>query len=325
MIPREYVLITIKAPSEVQELLIGALDDLGCLGYEQTNTELCASILKRHWSEEKAELLRSFFKNLRAEGIISASDLSLMMAFSIATVFEEDWNSAWERSIEPIRVSPHIVVTPSWKRDQVSEYISPHIVVTPSWKRDQVSEYNKSILVTIDPKMAFGTGYHETTRLMLRLIEKHLKPGYVILDVGTGTGILAIAAVKLGASRALGVDVDESACENAREMAVLNGVENRFEIRCGPLEVVPERGFDMILVNITLNVIKGIIAQLALKLNPGGKLILSGFYKDDKQVVLDELTRLETCDDVRLYLVDELTEVENDGIDEWIALAIEKR
>jgi len=306
MIPREYVLITIKAPSEVQELLIGALDDLGCLGYEQTNTELCASILKRHWSEEKAELLRSFFKNLRAEGIISASDLSLMMAFSIATVFEEDWNSAWERSIEPIRVSPHIVVT-------------------PSWKRDQVSEYNKSILVTIDPKMAFGTGYHETTRLMLRLIEKHLKPGYVILDVGTGTGILAIAALKLGASRALGVDVDESACENAREMAVLNGVENRFEIRCGPLEVVPERGFDMILVNITLNVIKGIIAQLALKLNPGGKLILSGFYKDDKQVVLDELTRLETCDDVRLYLVDELTEVENDGIDEWIALAIEKR
>lgn len=306
MIPREYVLITIKAPSEVQELLIGALDDLGCLGYEQTNTELCASILKRHWSEEKAELLCSFFKNLRAEGIISASDLSLMMAFSIATVFEEDWNSAWERSIEPIRVSPHIVVT-------------------PSWKRDQVSEYNKSILVTIDPKMAFGTGYHETTRLMLRLIEKHLKPGYVILDVGTGTGILAIAALKLGASRALGVDVDESACENAREMAVLNGVENRFEIRCGPLEVVPERGFDMILVNITLNVIKGIIAQLALKLNPGGKLILSGFYKDDKQVVVDELTRLETCEDVRLYLVDELTEVENDGIDEWIALAIEKR
>jgi len=160
---------------------------------------------------------------------------------------------------------------------------------------------------------------------MLRLIEKHLKPGYVILDVGTGTGILAIAALKLGASRALGVDVDESACENAREMAVLNGVENRFEIRCGPLEVVPERGFDMILVNITLNVIKGIIAQLALKLNPGGKLILSGFYKDDKQVVVDELTRLETCEDVRLYLVDELTEVENDGIDEWIALAIEKR
>ncbi|MGB9772889.1 MAG: 50S ribosomal protein L11 methyltransferase [Bacteroidota bacterium] len=303
---REYVLITIKAPSEVQELLIGALDDLGCLGYEQTDTELCASILKGHWSKEKAELLRSFFKNLRAEGIISSSDLSLMMSFSIATVFEEDWNSAWERSIEPIRVSPHIVIT-------------------PSWKRDQVLEYEGSVVVTIDPKMAFGTGYHETTRLMLRLIEKHLRPGYVILDVGTGSGILAIAALKLGASHALGVDVDEGACENAQEMAVLNGVENRFQVRCGSLEIVPERGFDLILVNITLNVIKAIIGQLALRLNPGGKLILSGFYKDDKQVVVNELARLETSEDIQLCLVDELTEVENDGINGWIALVIEKR
>ena len=119
------------------------------------------------------------------------------------SVAEKNWNSAWEETIRPIRVSERIVVAPTWH---------------------PFNGGPGDIVLTIDPKMSFGTGYHESTRLLLGLMERHLRIGARVLDAGTGTGILAIAALKLGAASAIAFDIDEWSFVNAVDNTRLNGV-----------------------------------------------------------------------------------------------------
>ncbi|MGB5288090.1 MAG: 50S ribosomal protein L11 methyltransferase, partial [Ignavibacteriaceae bacterium] len=138
----------------------------------------------------------------------------------------KNWNELWETSREVIRVTDRIVIKPTFK---------PY---TPK---------ENEIVLTIDPKMSFGTGEHQSTKLILRLLEKYVKKGLKVLDVGSGTGILAIAAVKFGAAKAVAVDFDEVCLENCRENCLLNQVSDSVQILTGEIDNVKENDFDLIL------------------------------------------------------------------------------
>jgi ribosomal protein L11 methyltransferase len=157
--------------------------------------------------------------------------------------------------------------------------------------------------------MSFGTGYHETTRLMLGLLERHITSGARVLDAGTGTGVLAIAALKLGASSALGFDIDEWSYANALENARLNDVSGLFTVRQCDLPSVTESGFDLIAANIQKNVIEEMLPGLISRLAPGGTLLASGLLAGDRDAMVATLMR------AGLALEDERRE------GEWIAFA----
>ena len=186
-------------------------------------------------STTKEEDILNSLKKLHSEKIIES--------FSIKKELLEDknWNAIWEKSREVIRVSDRIVIKPTFK---------------------EFSAQPNEIVLTIDPKMSFGTGEHQTTKLILRLLEKYVKKGMKVLDVGSGTGILAIAAVKLGALKAVAVDFDEICLENCRENCHLNGVENSVEVLTGEIDDVKEDNFDLILANIQKNVLLEIAEKI---------------------------------------------------------------
>ena len=205
---------------------------------------------------------------------------------------DQNWNKLWEKSREVIRVSGRIVIKPTFKK---------------------YSKKANEIVLTIDPKMSFGTGEHQTTKLILRLLEKYIQSGMKVLDVGSGTGIIAIASVKLGAKKAIAVDFDEICLENCRENCVLNGVENLVEVLTGEIHNVKEKDFDLILANIQKNVLLEIAEKIKLKLNKNGVVILSGLLESDKIAIEKKYHSLG--------FTTELIET----MDEWIAVVLMER
>lgn len=184
---------------------------------------------------------------------------------------EEEWAQAWKRHLGPLRVGRRLLVLPTWVRH-----------------RPRPAE----VVVRLDPGMAFGTGHHPTTRMCLALVEELVKPGDEVLDVGTGSGILSIAAVLLGARRALGLDVDAVAVEAARRNARDNGVGDRFLALRGSLSHPEARpsSFDLALANISARVVIQLAPELAAALKPGGLLVASGVLTDRAAQVEEALT-----------------------------------
>lgn len=283
--PASHVELTILSEPSAFEDYIGILTVEGFEGFWEDGSLLRAYIPAGRWNDERGTSIAAALHR-------SASLRSLAPpTIRTAPVENRNWNEAWEATILPVRVTGRIIIAPTWH---------------------PVAAAHGDIVLTIDPKMSFGTGYHETTRLMLRLIERHVQAGDVLLDVGSGTGVLAIAALKLGAARAIGVDNDEWAYANARENAGLNGVTDRLELRKGDLDEVQEREFDLIVANIQRNVIEAMIGGFLSRLKPRGKLLLSGLLEVDREAIV---TRLSAA---RLRLFDEIQE------NEWVALAAER-
>lgn len=182
---------------------------------------------------------------------------------------EEDWANAWKTHYHPFRIGRHLWIQPSWL--EAEEVAAGDIVLT------------------LDPGMAFGTGLHPTTQMCLQALEELVRPGMRVLDVGTGSGILAIAAAKLGATAVLGVDTDRIAVEAAIENARLNGVEGQIRIEQGTLAAVTEQGWDMVVVNILAPVIIELLQTGGLMdyVGEGGRLILSGIIEEQGQGVIE--------------------------------------
>jgi len=204
----------------------------------------------------------------------------------------EDWAEAWKRHYHSLRIGERVMVTPSWEE--------------PSLRPGDV-------LIKLDPGMAFGTGTHPSTQLALRLMERYLRPRSVVLDVGTGSGILAIAAVKMGATRVIATDIDPEAVRTAEENARLNEVRNQITLL---VESVMDSGrYELVLANILADVIADLLLHegLAERVADDGVLILSGIIKQRRDVV--DLALRATGMDV-------IDSVE-DG--DWIALAVKKQ
>ena len=179
---------------------------------------------------------------------------------------DEDWARRWKEGLAARRVTPRLVVKPTW-----TEWTAAGETV-----------------LEIDPQMAFGTGEHATTRGCLRLLDAALRPGDRVLDVGSGSGILAIAAVRLGAAEAVAVEPDADANLNARENLARNAVASGVRIveACADAELLRSLGsFDLVLANILSSVIVPLLPALRACLAPGGRLIVSGILRDEADVV----------------------------------------
>ncbi len=187
------------------------------------------------------------------------------LEFIGAEIIEDrDWNAEWEATIDPMQATPELVITPSWKMDDAKALGSKYII-------------------TIDPKMSFGTGHHETTRLCLAASETLDMTGRSVLDIGTGSGVLAIYALLRGATHAIGIDTDSWAIANTLENRELNALsDQQFEVRQGTLDVVREgEMFDVIFANIHRNVLLEVAKQIRSHAATGAHVILSGILVYD--------------------------------------------
>jgi ribosomal protein L11 methyltransferase len=278
--------VEIPAEPRLREHLMAILGQTGFEGFWEDGEILRCYISENRWSPSMFEEVQS------TVSLIARSSSSAIPRIRVTSIPSRNWNEEWEKTISPIQVTDRIVITPTWH---------------------QASAQPGQIVLTIDPKMSFGTGYHETTRLVLRLMERHLRQGAPLLDIGTGTGILAIAGVKLGAGPATAVDVDEWSYDNAIENAVLNGVGDRVRVLLGELAAVPEGAFGTILANIQLNVIEPILGEIRRRLAPGGAAILSGLLVLDEEEISGSLAR------EGLRVRERITE------NEWLAVACDHR
>jgi ribosomal protein L11 methyltransferase len=223
-------------------------------------------------SEDSAEAvtLRAYFE--------AAPDAEKIRAHILRALRLSDVPEAALRRMEPLTIADQDWLA-EWKKDYKPVAIGERLLIVPSWERDKVGETDR-VVVQIDPGMAFGTGTHETTRGCLELLEKHWPPpsgGGALLDVGTGTGILAIAAVKMAAgSRVVGFDIDPEAVAVANENAEINGVAEDIELEVNHLAAYHGQEFDVVLANLTADVIVPLSAEFPQVVKPGGTLIVSG-------------------------------------------------
>ena len=185
--------------------------------------------------------------------------------FSIGVAVQQNWNRLWEKSIKRIEVCDNIVIMPSWKKPL---------------KKDK-----SKIILRIDPKMSFGTGHHETTRLCLRALEKFVTYCDSILDFGAGTGILSVAAIKLGASKSIAIDNDEWTVGNLFENIKINKVQRKVTPIFGGINKVPKTKFHLIIANIDFPTIKKNLSHLLKFLHKNGILILSGLLTSDEKEI----------------------------------------
>ena len=192
--------------------------------------------------------------------------------YELAQVPDKNWNAVWESSFNPVAVDNFCLIRAEF-----------HAVATDQYKH----------VITISPKMAFGTGHHATTFMMLQEMSKTDFKGKKVLDFGCGTGILSIVAAKEGASSVTGVDIQVEAIENSEEHAEMNLVGSVCKFYLGGLEKANEEHYDVILANINRNVILAHINELASLLNPGGYLLISGIMFDDVEVISQALNQ---CD-----------------------------
>jgi ribosomal protein L11 methyltransferase len=218
-------------------------------------------------------IIRAFLPaNDRVEEEISRieSDLWHLQAFDLSPigtlhrrdVEEEDWAHGWKEHFHPLKIG-RVVIKPSWR----------------DWE-----ETADEIVVELDPGMAFGTGLHPTTKLMIEGLQARVRPGMEVLDLGTGSGILAIPAARLGA-RVTALDISDVAVEVARENVAINGVGDRVSVAEGTIEAVAGRQFDLILANIIASVLIDIAPVLAASLRRGGEVLASGIIDERVELV----------------------------------------
>ncbi len=251
---KTYLEISISANKNQQELLIPTMTELGCHGFADTDTELLCYIDKSLWTDKKFEQLKYDMSKLLR--IFSSNSI-----IKFKDIEEENWNEQWEKSIDKLEIGNRIVIKPSWV-----EYTNT----------------DNKIVIQIDPKMSFGTGHHETTKLTLQLLEKYIFDGASVLDIGTGTGILAIAAVKLGAKEALAIDNDEWSILNAKENVVANDLEDKIVVTDTALNFLNEAEYDIITANIMLTTIIEMLPETLKRLSQAGYVIFSGLLLIDE-------------------------------------------
>ncbi len=222
-----------------------------------------------YFYENETDKIDTLRNSLLESKIINPND------FSTEKIENKNWNKEWEDSIEPV-------------------YIRDRIIIFPSWKRNEIENSEDRILIEIDPKMSFGTGHNETTQLVLELMSDNIRGDEEkLLDFGTGTGILTIAGVRLGVNKAVAIDIDDDAIENAREYFHKNSVHERVKLLKSKISELEENSFDIICANIIRSVIIDNIVHINDKLNPGGKLFLSGILLSEDQEILEYLTQHE--------------------------------
>ena len=248
---------------DASDLLADLALEAGFETFEEAENGLKGYVQQSLFDEDA---LRSCIADFPIDGI--------SIIYNVREAEDRDWNEQWEQEgFEPIIIPPLTI------------HDGRHL-----------PEVESEISIEIDAKLAFGTGTHETTRMICKeLISTVPELEEVrVLDCGTGTGILSIAALKLGASEAVGYDIDEWSADNARHNAVINRVDERFTSLLGDASVIDtiEGEFDLVLANINRNILLADMPRFVSKMHSGSKLILSGFYTADSPLLIQKAADL---------------------------------
>jgi ribosomal protein L11 methyltransferase len=250
----ELLFTTLPAEDYQQDLLIDALGRIGFDTFEELDFGFKAYIPSNDFDKEKLDEELSLYQDM------------FSFSYEITLIPQKNWNEVWESNFEPITISDKIFVRATFHLPK------------PEFRYE----------IVIDPKMAFGTGHHQTTSMMLELMLENNFTGKKVLDMGCGTGILAIMASKLGATSITAIDYDLVCYESAVENAQLNHIENITAL-CGSKEAIPNEQFDTILANINRNILLDQMQRYSEVLKPGGEIYFSGFYESpDLGIIRDE-------------------------------------
>jgi ribosomal protein L11 methyltransferase len=250
------------------------------INFENNTTRLFFSDL----SDQKIESIKVELNLLVDSGVIEKFDLN------VAKEEQINWNEEWQKGLKVLKAGTKFAIKPTFVDYEPLE---------------------GEIVIEIDPKMSFGTGEHETTQLILGLLEKYGVNREFVLDAGAGTAILAIGAIKLGSKKAIAFDNDDWCLENGIENVKLNNVQDVVEIRICETKDIPESDFDLIVANIQRDVLMAIAADLEARQKPGGTLILSGLLINDEEIILP------VYESIGYKLIDKA------GKNEWISLVFE--
>ncbi len=253
-VPR-YPTLHVRVPSPRSDEVAATLFALGASGVEERD----ASTLDKSGDASETLLVGHFDDEDRAR----VASAALAWPARLEHVVGDEWKHRWREFFKPTRIGERLVIRPSWEP------------VTPR---------ERDVVLTLDPGQAFGTGTHESTRLVLAEVEASVRGGERVLDAGCGSGILAIAALLLGAKRAVCVDVDPDAIAVTRENAEINGVEGRLEASTKSVASLRAR-FELVLANIENRVLVPMAPALAKRVAPGGLLVLSGLLAEQERDV----------------------------------------
>jgi len=258
MIYTEIAFTVTPANAAVNEILTALTAEIGCDSFNESTTGMNAYIPESDFDKDALDT------------ILASATFEEKVSYEINTIADKNWNEEWEKNyFQPINVDNKCVIHSTFHHDY------PEV------------EYE----IIIDPKMAFGTGHHATTSQMVSAILDIDFAGKSVLDMGCGTGVLAMLAAMKGASPILAIDIDPWSYDNTLENMRINKIEN-IEVKCGDASLLTEGEFDVILANINRNILLNDMATYVARLATGGQLLMSGFYSEDLKLIQDKAEEL---------------------------------
>lgn len=263
----KWLQVTLPVNDAIEGSLINYLFELGCCGCQQLEKTVVAYFSGQIQQQAIHQKIKDYLSDLSCLGFIVPDE-----KIDFHLVENQDWNRIWKQQFQPIKITKRIVVKPSW------------VELPPSVN---------ALIIDIDPKQAFGTGSHATTRMTIQLLEKYLSQNHVVLDVGTGTGILAIAAVKLGAGKVVALDKDRVAAETAKENLQQNATDFNTLLFMGELNALSPSNlsFDLIMANLNKTEIFKLRHGLERILKNSGYLIISGILQEEHSEVQEQFSK----------------------------------
>ncbi len=309
---QDWIEVTVLTSSEATEAVAGflyncdvegvSIEDVADVEFKKENLGFADFINESVLTIEEGAMVKGYFKdsenfmntlNYIKESVDKLGEFGFDKGEGIVTyhkVNEDDWANNWKQYYKPAKVGEHIVVKPTW---------------------EDYEEKPGEVVVELDPGMAFGTGTHETTRMCIKALEKKVKGDTTVFDIGTGSGILSIAAAKLGAKHVVGVDLDPVAVESAKKNLEFNKVNN-IEILYGDLMEVVEGKANIVVANILADIIMFLSEGVRAFIEDEGYFIASGILNAQRDKVADKLKTLN-------FIIEEVME---DG--EWICIIAKK-
>lgn len=255
----ELLFTTIPTEDYQQDMLINNLGEIGFDTFEELEFGFKAYIPADDFNEAVLNEALSAYRDM------------FTFSYEITLIPQKNWNAVWESNFEPIFIKDKIYVRATFHEAR------------PEFAFE----------IVIDPKMAFGTGHHQTTSMMLEMMLENDYSGKNVLDMGCGTGILAIMAAKLGADAITAIDYDPVCYESTIENTQLNHIDN-VKALCGSKEAIPDEQYDTVLANINRNILLDQLQRYSEVLKAGGELYLSGFYESpDLDIITNEARKHE--------------------------------
>ncbi len=286
MVGKKWVELSLPVRDETAEAVSNFLFEQGSCGCFEYEHRLHAYFDSETWHAGVTERLESYVRDLQKMGMAAADP-----DIQVTEVPDTDWNAVWKQNLETIHITHDLIIKPTW----VQFSADPSVTV-----------------IELDPQMAFGSGVHATTQLVLRAMRPYLNHGISLLDVGTGSGILAIAAARLCHCSIVACDIDPVATETAQQNARLNQVHRAIQFFTGTPDALGEIRMDMLLANINRRTLETMIPVIVPLLKNNGVMILSG-------VLTEEIEQMNRA--LRSFPLKQLHHAVQD---EWSALVLKK-